>query len=150
MEKEQITILFLLLLIAALVFLLIIKRRRKRREEFVPMDDLEGHEFEFYCADLLRSNGFYDVVVTRGSGDYGADILCEKDEVTYAIQCKTYSSAIGVFAVQQAAAGRDYYDRMVGVVMTNQYFTRNAQTAAKKLKILLWGRDRIEDLEAHR
>ena len=49
--------------------------------------------------------------------------------------------------VQEAAAGRDFYDRMVGAVMTNQYFTRNAQTAARKLKILLWDRDYLEYLE---
>lgn len=137
----------LLLLVTLLAVLLVLNRRRKRREEFVPMDDLEGHEFEFYCADLLQGSGFRDVTVTRGSGDYGADILCEKDGVTYAVQCKTYSSPIGVFAVQQAAAGRDYYDRMVGAVMTNQYYTKNAETAAKKLKILLWDRSDIERME---
>ncbi|MDY2944764.1 MAG: restriction endonuclease [Lachnospiraceae bacterium] len=147
MNTEQITILVFLLLVTLLAVLLVLNRRRKRREEFVPMDDLEGHEFEFYCADLLQGSGFHDVTVTRGSGDYGADILCEKDGVTYAVQCKTYSSPIGVFAVQQAAAGRDYYDRMVGAVMTNQYYTKNAETAAKKLKILLWDRSDIERME---
>lgn len=33
-------------------------------------------------------------------------------------------------------AGGDYYDRMAGAVMTNQYFTPPAMDVIKKLKIL--------------
>ena len=76
----------------------------------------------------------------------GIDILAEKDGVTYAIQCKRYSAPVGVKAVQEAYAGRDYYDRMVGCVLTNQYFTQPAVEAAKKLKILLWDRGYLESM----
>lgn len=108
--------------------------------------DMEGHEFEYFCADLLEKNGFVDVEVTRGSGDYGIDILAEKEGVTYAIQCKRYTAPVGVKAVQEAYAGRDYYDRMVGAVMTNQYFTAPAVEAAGKLKILLWDGGYLEGM----
>ena len=53
---------------------------------------------------------------------------------------------IGVKAVQEVYAGRDYYDRMVGAVMTNQYFTSAAVAAAGKLKILLWDRGYIDSM----
>lgn len=129
-------------IIVAIVFC--IKRRRRNMPEH--FDTLEGHEFEYYCADLLRESGFIEVEVTKGSGDYGADILAEKDGVTYAIQCKCYTAPIGVKAIQEAHAGRDYYDRMVGAVLTNQYFTTPAVEAAKKLKILLWDRDYLESM----
>ncbi|MCI6812983.1 MAG: restriction endonuclease [Lachnospiraceae bacterium] len=122
-------------------------RHRKRKNRVKAFDGLEGHEFEYYCADLLQNNGFTEVEVTKGSGDYGVDILAQKEGVTYAIQCKCYSSPIGVKAVQEAYAGRDYYDRMVGAVLTNQYFTASAVEAAKKLKILLWDRDYLEMME---
>ncbi len=120
-------------------------RRRKNRypEDF---DLMEGHDFEFYCAELLRRLGFQEVEVTRGSGDYGVDILAEKEGITYAIQCKCYGAPVGVKAVQEAYAGRDYYDRMVGAVLTNQYFTQPAVEAAKKLKILLWDRGYLESM----
>lgn len=117
--------------------------RRRRKAD---IDVMEGHDFEYYCAKLLRGNGFIEVEVTKASGDYGVDILAEKDGVTYAIQCKCYSDPVGVKAVQEAYAGRDYYDRMVGAVMTNQYFTAPAVKAAKKLKILLWDRGYIEEM----
>ena len=119
-----------------------IGRRRRSRE----LDGMEGHDFEFFCADLLERAGFTDVEVTRSSGDYGVDGLAEKDGVTYAVQCKRYDGPVGVKAVQEAYAGRDFYDRMVGAVMTNQYFTDPAVEAARKLKILLWDRDYLDSL----
>ena len=110
------------------VFIWLFFRRRNRAEDM----------FEYFCADLLKRNGFTEVEVTKGSGDYGADILAQKEGVTYAVQCKCYTGPVGVGAVQEVYAGRDYYDRMVGAVMTNQYFTSPAVKAAEKLKILLW------------
>lgn len=117
--------------------------RAKRPKEY---DSMEGHEFEYYCAELLESCGFQEVKVTKASGDFGIDILAQKEGVTYAIQCKRYTSAVGIRAVQEAYAGRDYYDCMVGAVMTNQYFTAPAVEAAGKLKILLWDRDYLESM----
>ncbi len=133
----------ILLIIAVTVF--IIKKLMSRP---LPMDELEGHDFEYYCADILKKNGFLDVEVTKGSGDFGADILAEKDGVSYAIQCKCYDKPIGVKAIQEVYAGRDYYDCMVGVVMTNQYFTAPAVELAKKLKIMLWDRGYIDNMES--
>ncbi len=109
-------------------------------------EEMEGREFELFCADLLKKRGFIEVEVTKASGDYGIDILAEKEGVTYAIQCKRYNSPVGVKAVQEVYAGRDYYDRMVGVVMTNQYFTAPAVEAADRLKILLWDGGYIDSM----
>lgn len=132
---------------AAVVLALVIRLfRRARRWRPSEMDLMEGHEFEYFCAELLKKSGFQEVEVTRGSGDYGIDILAEKDGVTYAIQCKRYNAPVGVKAVQEAYAGRDYYDRMVGAVLTNQYFTQPAVEAARKLKILLWDRGYLESM----
>lgn len=128
-------------LLCAVGIWLFVRARKQRPHD---MDVMEGHDFEYFCADLLRKKGFLEVEVTKGSGDYGVDILAEKDGVTYAIQCKCYGVPVGVKAVQEAYAGRDYYDRMVGAVMTNQYFTSPAVEAAKKLKILLWDRGYID------
>ena len=125
------------------VFVLYIRRKKRILRDF---DLMEGREFEFFCADLLQKRGFLDVEVTKGSGDYGVDILAEKDGVTYAIQCKRYEEPIGVKAVQEVYAGKDYYDRMVGVVMSNQYFTKAAADMAGKLKVMLWDRGYLEEM----
>ena len=146
MATKQIIIIMVLSVLAMLISaaLYLLQRARRRRPE--DYDLMEGHEFEYYCAELLERNGFREVKVTKGSGDYGIDILAEKDGVTYAIQCKCYGTPVGVKAVQEAYAGRDYYDRMVGTVLTNQYFTQPAAEAARKLKILLWDRGYLEEM----
>ena len=138
-----ISIVLLTLFLAGIVF--VIRSVRRNRRTGV-MDEMEGHEFEYFCADLLEKQGFMDVEVTRGSGDFGVDILAEKDGVTYAVQCKRYNSPVGVEAVLRTYGGRAYYERMVGAVMTNQYFTAPAVEATKKLQILLWDRGYIDEM----
>lgn len=108
-------------------------------------DNMEGHDFEYFCAAILRENGFINVEVTQGSGDHGIDVLAEKDDISYAIQCKCYSSNIGNAAVQQAHTGKSLYNKDVAVVMTNQYFTQQAKEEAQTLRVKLWDRDKLND-----
>lgn len=138
-----ISILLIFLFLAGALYVIRRVRYGRRAET---MDEMEGHEFEYFCADLLEKQGFTEVEVTRGSGDFGVDILAEKDGVTYAVQCKRYHGPVGVDAVLKTYAGRDYYGRMVGAVMTNQYFTSPAVEAAGKLRILLWDRGFVDSM----
>lgn len=144
-NTQTITIIIscIILLAAAVSVWLLVRARKKLPGE---IDSMDGRDFEYYCAELLKRRGFLEVEVTKGSGDYGVDILAQKEGVTYAIQCKCYASPVGVKAIQEAYAGRDYYDRMVGAVLTNQYFTAPAVEAAGKLKILLWDRGYLESM----
>lgn len=135
----------LLVLIAVTGIAGLIRYLRRRRKE-QDIDQMEGHDFEVFCAGLLEKHGFMEVEVTKGSGDFGVDVLAEKDGITYAIQCKRYQNPVGVEAVLRTYGGKDYYDRMVGVVMTNQYFTAPAVKAAEKLRILLWDRGYLDSM----
>ena len=146
MTFESVIILIILFILIFLISVFAITRKYRRKYDIHSLDEIEGHEFEYYCAELLKKRGFEEVSVTKGSGDYGVDVLAEKDGVTYAIQCKAYTAPVGVKAVQEAYAGREYYDRMVGAVLTNQYFTKPAVEAAKKLKILLWDRGYLDSM----
>lgn len=137
---------FGILFISALLLVFILGKRFGKSRRFSDMDEMEGTDFEAFCARLLEQRGFDEIELTKASGDYGIDILAQKDGVTYAIQCKRYSEPVGVKAIQEAYTGRDYYDRMVGAVMTNQYFTGPAVEAAKKLKILLWDRGYLDSM----
>ena len=110
------------------------------------VDSMEGHDFEYWCADLLRKNGYENVEVTPGSGDQGIDVLAEKDGIKYAIQCKCYSKDLGNTPVQEAEAGRVFYGCHVGVVMTNRYFTKGAKELAEKTRTILWDRDRLGEM----
>ncbi|MCM1327273.1 MAG: restriction endonuclease [Lachnoclostridium sp.] len=107
---------------------------------------MSGNEFEHFCADVLKENGFKNVEVTQGSGDHGIDILAEKDGISYAIQCKCYSSNIGNSAVQQAHTGKSLYHKDVAVVLTNRYFTPQAVEEAQALGVKLWDRDKLNEM----
>ena len=109
-------------------------------------DSLNGYDFEFWCANLLRQNGYSNVEITRGSGDQGVDIIAEKDDIRYAIQCKHYSKDIGNKSIQEVVAGKTYYKCQVGVVMTNRYFTKSAKKLANETGTLLWDRERIKQM----
>lgn len=110
------------------------------------VDHMDGHRFEKYCATVLQKNGFINVSVTPGSGDQGVDVIAEKEGVRYAVQCKCYSSALGNTPVQEVCAGKSMYNCHVGVVMTNNYFTAGAKQLAEKNGILLWDRDKLQQM----
>ena len=132
----------------AAVFVIILLTAHSITHRRNRMDEMEGGEFEAFCAGLLEDAGFSEVEVTAASGDFGADILCQKDGVTYAVQCKRYESMVGLHAVQEVYAAKDYYGCMVAAVMCNQYFTKPAVKMADRLHVLLWDRDYIEEMES--
>ena len=110
------------------------------------VDMMEGIEFEHFCAKLLESNGFSDVLVTEASGDQGVDIIAKKENIKYAFQCKNYSNAIGNKCVQEVYAGKTFYNCYVGVVITNSIFTTGAISLAEATGILLWDREILKQL----
>ena len=119
------------------------ERKYTKETENIDIDSLEGHDFEYWCANLLVQNGYKNVDVTKGSGDQGVDIIAERDEIRFAIQCKCYSSDVGNASVQEIVAGKALYKCHIGVVMTNRYFTSSAKELARANGILLWDRDKI-------
>lgn len=118
----------------------------KKNEKIEDIDFMEGHAFEYWCANLLQKNGFLNVEVTQGSGDQGVDILAEKDGIKYAIQCKCYSSDLGNKPIQEVNTGKVIYHCHIGVVMTNRFFTSGAKQAAEATGVLLWDRNKIQEL----
>lgn len=106
-------------------------------------DSMTGSEFEEFCACILSQNGFINIEITKGSHDQGTDIIAEKEDIKYAIQCKCYSSNIGNDAVQEAFAGKSFYNCHIAVVLTNSFFTSSAQILATKNGVLLWDRNKL-------
>ena len=63
---------------------------------------MDGFQFEYRCAELLRNRGFHKVSVTQSIGDQGIDVITYKNGEKYGIQCKYYSHTVGNKAVQEA------------------------------------------------
>lgn len=110
------------------------------------IDNLDGFEFEAFIAELLTKLGYNKSEVTKGSGDYGIDVIAERDEIKYAIQCKNYAYPVGNSAIQEAYSGKNYYECNVAIVVTNNYFTNSAINQAKMNKVVLWDRDKIQEM----
>lgn len=97
-----------------------------------------GYDYEYAVAKQLKRKGYRRVTVTVSSGDFGADIIACKGFYKYAIQCKCYSGTVGVKAVQEALAGKAYYNCDKAMVITNSTFTPAAVELASKSKVILW------------
>lgn len=107
------------------------------------IDHMSGYEFEQFLARLFEKKG-YTARVTRGSGDYGIDVIIENGIVKIGIQAKCYNSGnVGNDAVQQALSGCLYYGLDKAMVITNSYFTAAAIQQAKSSKVTLWNRDQL-------
>ena len=114
--------------------------RHRRAEQCLR---LSGPEFEMYVALLLKDHYYRQIEITKGSGDQGVDILCERNGKTYAIQCKNYAGSVGNFAVQEAYAGAEFYGCDVPVVICPGSFTRGAKALAETTGVELWDGEKL-------
>lgn len=113
---------------------------------------LAGDLFEAYIRDLYQAIG-YDAQVAfdlkasgkgpKGlqglSGDGGADVIATSFKLgeRLVIQCKHYSSNVGVEACYQANGALKLYEGTHAVVVTNQFFTEEAKLNAEVNNIIL-------------
>lgn len=109
------------------------------------IDNLDGLEFENISAIILNKLG-YNVSITKASGDFGADIIAKKDGISYAIQCKRFSTEVNLKAVQEVHSAKAFYNCDYGVVLTNNHFNKSAKELALKTNTLLWDRSTLFDL----
>ena len=100
---------------------------------------MTGHDYEKYVASILPSMGYRNVRVTKGSGDFGADIIAIDNRTGQktAFQCKLYSKPVGVKAVQEIVAAKSYYRCDKTVVVTNSTFTEGARKLARVNNVAL-------------
>lgn len=111
----------------------------------ISVENMDGAEFEHFCADLLRINGYTNVRVIAGSGDQSIDILADKDDMKWAFQCKRWGQEnhVGNDVVQKTFAGKAFYHCDIAAVITTSTFTRKAEEYARETGILLWGQDKL-------
>ena len=102
-------------------------------------------EYESIVATNLSNLGFI-TRTTSISGDFGVDILAEKNGISFAIQCKMYSAPVGINAVQEISSGRIHYKQDYGVVVSNASFTKAARELAKTNNIILLKDNELDKL----
>lgn len=108
------------------------------------IDRMTGIEFEEFTAAVLKGCGFVIEEMTSTSGDYGADIIVSFNGVRIAVQCKRYHYPVGVKAVQEVISAMKHYDCQEAIVITNSYFTNQAEILAGDNEVVsLWNRDKL-------
>ncbi len=141
------TLFIIILTVCAIMYM--VGESQKQRTINIKMEEIDvmdGHDFEYYTAEMLKYDGFKSVEVTKGSGDFGVDVTAYKDGHKWAFQCKRYSKNLGLKPIQEVYAGAKRYGADKAVVFTNVYFTPNAQSLANTLHVELWGRDKLADM----
>lgn len=120
----------------------LLERRRLARSGIAEIDTMSGTVFERRLAMLFRGLG-YEVRKVGRRGDYGADLVIEKDGRRTIVQAKRWTKNVGVRAVQEAHAAPAMYGCSRALVVTNRYFTVPAQQLARANRVDLWDRDRL-------
>jgi len=118
---------------------------RLRKVGIKQIDEMSGEEFEEYLGMLFKKRGF-KVAYTKSSGDYGADLILQDRESTIAVQAKRYSGTVGVKAVQEVIGALKMYDATEAWVITNSYFTKQAQKLAESNDVYLIDRDELIEI----
>lgn len=140
-----------LLIIVISLIRVIMKYKRLQRSGIQQIDKMEGFEFERYLKTLLSGLGNKKVKVTQETGDYGADLIMNRDGKKIVIQAKRYNNKVGISAIQEISAAVAYYNADEAWVITNSYFTQPAKNLAEKNNVMLIDRglliDMILDLE---
>jgi len=132
-------------LIAGLTLYIVVFRRRIARLRAIGIDNIdrmEGAAFEQKLWLLFQDLG-YKAQATPVSGDWGADLIVEKDGVRTVVQAKRYSKPVGLGAVQEAVTAQAKYNCSRAIVVTNNVFTAQAQQLAYHNNTELWDRERL-------
>lgn len=108
-----------------------------------------GVDFEQYVYSLFASNNI-KATDTPKSNDYGADLVVDYDEYRLCVQCKYYSKSVGVKAVQEVMGALSYYQCDFGIVVTNAFFTQQAENLASMNNVLLIDGDELLSIRANK
>ena len=105
-----------------------------------------GYDFEAFVVNVYKMLGYNVEGVTSKSGDQGADVIIEKDNIKYAIQVKYYNNPVGNKAIQEVVAAKSFYKTDKAMVVTNSTFTPQAITLANANDVLLVDGNKLDEL----
>ena len=125
------------------------RKAREEKEKFnaikvADIDSMSGVDFEKYLQKLLIAMQ-YTVIMTKASGDFGVDLIASKGNDKIAIQVKRYKTSVSRRAISDAVTGMHHYKCNKAMVITSNYFTRDATKLASSTNCILINRDALAD-----
>lgn len=149
-------IILIIILFPVVITYLILTLKKKKRQNKQDKDrvnyfrksqleTLSGIEFEEVLKSLFEKMG-YKVLLTKTSGDFGADLIISKNGKNALIQAKRYNHTVGVRAVQEIIAAREHYKVFQAFVITNSSFSSEAEHLALESEVQLVDGDALEKM----
>ncbi len=106
--------------------------------------DMQGWEFEKFVAKLFEKMG-YKTRITKGSGDFGIDVIAKNGKDVVAIQVKRWGERqlVTPDIVQRTIGAMNRFGANKCMVITTSDFTVAAKEAAKGEPIELWDKEAL-------
>lgn len=133
-------LLFALLIVIKIAFLTY-KNNQLAKAGMFDIDKMSGDEFERYLAILFEKLGYRANIVGSHKGDYGTDLVIEKEGKKIAVQAKRWQNSVGIKSIQEVYGSLHFYNCTKAIVVTNNYFTQQARRLAETNNVELWDRD---------
>lgn len=117
-----------------------------KRADFIPSDiDMSGAEYEAKLASQINADTAWHAILTKASGDQGADILLSKSQMTIVVQTKYHAAKVGNSAVQEAFSAKKYYGADLAFVISNSGFTNSADELTDATGVRLFSDGELMD-----
>ncbi|GAA5220741.1 restriction endonuclease [Membranihabitans marinus] len=112
----------------------------------VRFQGISPYDFEDFIGKLFLDNG-YKVENTNYSGDFGADLILDKDGVKTVVQIKRYHEdhKVGVQDINQVLGAAKYYGGHQIMIVTTSSFTQPAIELCKKTQVFYWDWQVLKD-----
>lgn len=121
-----------------------VRARRTATLKGVDIARMHPLDFERHCAKVIAAQGWASNA-TKASGDYGADIVAEKDGLRVVVQVKKWRAPVNLKAVQEIATARAYYRAHAAFVVSVSGYRESARTLAQSNRVLLLSHDDLFD-----
>lgn len=102
----------------------------------------KGKQFEVYIGGFLIYQG-NQVTFTKEGGDYGADLVIERDRVRTVVQCRQRKENTGVNAVQAVHSAKDVYHATRALIVSTSEFAKPALNLANIHGVECWDWHRL-------
>lgn len=133
-----------------------IERLKQGIIQIEDLDELTPNEFEYWCGNFLDKEGFNNIYITPKESDGGKDIICNKANEIYYVECKRFVLSdeakyqIDIEIAKKLIGSMASENITNGIIITSGIFTKEAinyiETLPKLYKILMYnGEDLIED-----
>jgi restriction system protein len=120
---------------------------RLSRAGIFTIDKMSGVDFEKRLGVMFKKLGYrVQYPGSRQGGDYGVDLIIEKNGRKTAVQAKRYRRQVGEDAVREVVAGKNVYHCQHAMVVTNSRFTPMARHLAAANQVTLYPRYKLIDL----